>query len=103
VYIPRAFGHQTEFFDAIGQVVMPPGVLSVTPTLGTDWDGDEAVFLQIIFADNAVPRPELLAFTKQISRSIMLQVRPLEDWGVRPYFNFLTQSEQAKMKEPAWA
>ncbi len=85
------------------QVALPPQVVSVTPTLGTDWDGESAVYFQVILADNSIPRPQLLAFTKQISHAIIQQIRPLEEWGVLPYFDFLTQSEQARMKEPTWA
>jgi hypothetical protein len=105
VYIARAFAHQAQFFSAIAQVAnaLPPGVVNVTPTLGTDWNGESAVFMEVILADNAIPRPELLSFTKQVSQAIVQQVRPLEEWGVLPYFNFLTQSEQAQIKEPSWA
>lgn len=103
MYIARAFAHQAEFFGAIGQVALPAQVVSVTPTLGTDWNGESAVFFQVILGDNAVPRPQLLNFTKQISQAIVQQVRPLEEWGVLPYFNFLTQTEQSRIKQPAWA
>jgi hypothetical protein len=105
VYIPKAFGHQAEFFAAIGQLAsgFPPQVISVTPTLGADWNGESAVFLQVILADNAVPRPQLLSFTREISHAIVQQVRPLEDWGVLPYFNFLTQTEESRIKETTWA
>jgi hypothetical protein len=103
VYIARAFAHQAQFFTAIDQVAMPPEVVSLTPTLGTDWDGESAVFFQVILADNSVPRSQLLAFTKQISQAVIQQIRPLEEWDVLPYFNFLTQSEQARIKEPSWA
>ena len=103
MYIARAFAHQAEFFAAIARVALPPQVIDVTPVLGTDWDGEPAVFLRVILADNAVPRPQLLAFTKQISQAIVQQVRPLEEWGVLPYFNFLTQTEQSRIKEPSWA
>ncbi len=103
MYIARALAHQAQFFAAIAEVALPPQVLSMTPTLGTDWDGEPAVFFQIMLADNSIPRPELLSFTKRISQAIIQQIRPLEDWGVLPYFNFLTQSEQARMKEPTWA
>jgi hypothetical protein len=102
VYIARAFAHQAKFFAAISQVALPPQVLRITPTLGTDWDGESAVFFQVILADNSVPRPQLLAFTKQISRAIVREIRPREEWDVLPYFDFLTESEQAKMKEPTW-
>jgi hypothetical protein len=50
----------------------------------------------VILADNSVPRTELLALTKQISQAIIQQIRPLEEWGVLPYFSFLTQSEHAR-------
>jgi hypothetical protein len=103
VYIARAIAHQAQFFEAIAKVALPPQVLSLTPTLGTDWNGEAAVFFQLILADNSVPRPQLLAFTKQISRAIVKEIRPLEEWGVLPYFDFLTESEQARMKEPTWA
>ena len=101
--IAKAFAQQGQFFAAIAQVALPPQVVSVTPVLGTDWNGESAVFLQVILADNAVPRSQLLAFTKQVSQAIIQQVRPLEEWGVLPYFNFLTQTEQARIKQPAWA
>lgn len=100
MYIARAFAHQAQFVAAITQVALPPQVLSVTPTLGTDWDGESAVFFQVILADNSVPRTQLLALTKQISQALIQQIRPLEEWGVLPvlpYFNFLTQSEHARM------
>jgi hypothetical protein len=103
VYIARAFAHQAQFFAAISKVVLPAQVLSIAPTLGTDWNGESAVFFQVILADNSIPRPQLLAFTKQLSHAIIQPIRPLEEWGALPYFNFLTQSEQARMKEPAWA
>lgn len=103
VYIARAIAHQTQFFEAIARVPLPPQALSVTTTLGDDWNGDSAVFFQVILADNSVPRPQLLAFTKQISRAIVQAIRPLEERGVVPYFDFLTESERARMKEPTWA
>lgn len=103
VYIARAFAHQAQFFAAVAQVALPPQVLSVTPTLGTDWNGESAVFFQVVIDDNSVPRAGLLAFTKEISHAIIQRIRPLEEWGVLAYFNFLTQSEHARMKEPTWA
>lgn len=105
MYIPKAFGHQAEFFATIDDVarVFPPNVIRVTPTLGTDWNGESAVFFQVILADNAVPRPQLLSFTREIRHALVQKVRPLEDWGVLPYFDFLTQSEESRLKEPTWA
>ena len=105
MYIAKAFAQQQPFLAAIARVAngLPQPVLSVTPTLGTDWNGEPAVYFQIIIADNAVPRPELLEFTKKISQAIVQHVRPVEEWGVLPYFNFLTQSDAARMPQPTWA
>ena len=103
VYIAKAFAHQAQFLKAIEEVALPAQVVSVSSRLGTDWNEESAVFIEVVLADNAVPRSQLLSLTKQISHAIIQQVRPLEEWGVLPYFNFLTQSEQAKIKEPAWA
>lgn len=86
--IARAFAHQVQFLGAVAQVALPPGVLSVTPTLGTDWNGESAVFFDVILTDNSVPRPQLLAFTKQISRAIVQEIRPLEEWGRSSLFQF---------------
>ena len=103
MHIARALAHQSQFLDAIAQVELPPQVVSVTLNLGTDWAGEAAVFFQVILADNSVPRDQLLALTKQIKWTIVRQIRPLQEWDVLPYFDFLTESEQSNMKEPAWA
>jgi hypothetical protein len=103
MYIARAFAQQAQFFAAVSRLSMPAQVVTLTPTLGTDWIGNEAVFFQVVLADNAVPRNQLLAFTKQISHSIITQLNPNEEWGVWPYFDFITQSELARVKQPTWA
>ena len=107
MYIAKAFAHQTQFLAIVDQVAssLLPEVAEVISTLGTDWDGESAVFFKVILKDNAIPRSELLAFTNQVSWTIIQQVSPLEEWGVLPYFRFLTQAEYARVKEiePAWA
>ena len=104
MYIARAFAQQPQFFAAVAKAasVLPHPIVSVTPSLGTDWNGESAVFFQIVLADG-MPRDQLLNLTKQISRAIVQQVQPLEEWGVLPYFDFRTQSEQSRIKEPTWA
>ena len=46
-------------------------------------------------------RDRLLNITNQVEQAIVEQVEPLEKWGVLPYFNFRTQSEQATLNQPA--
>jgi hypothetical protein len=101
VYIAKAFAQQAQFFAAVSQAAsaLPPHIVSVTPTLGTDWEGESAVFFQVVLADGT-PRAQLLSLTNQISQTLVQQVQPLEEWGVLPYFDFRTQSEQARIEEP---
>jgi hypothetical protein len=102
VYIAKAFAQQAQFFAVIAQAASTLPIVSVTPSLGTDWNGESAVFFQVVLADGT-PRSQLLDLTKQISQTIIKQVQPLEEWGVLPYFDFRTQSEQARIKEPTLA
>lgn len=103
MYVSRAFAQRAQFFSAVSRAagVLPPEV-NVTPTLGTDWDGEPAVFFQVVLADG-IPRAQLVTLAKQVSQAIVQQVQPLEEWGVLPYFDYRTQSEQAKIEEPTWA
>ena len=91
------------FFAAVSRIMLPPQVVSLTPMLGTDGNGNDAVFFRIVLADNSAPRNQLLAFTRQISASIIAQLNPNEEWGVWPYFDFITQSEEARNKQPILA
>lgn len=102
MHIARAFVKQRQFLDEIARIAheLPPDVISVSPTLGSDWAGEAAVYFQVVIEDDSIPRQSLLAFTKDISHTIVQRVRPLEDWGVLPYFNFLTQSEAGRMSQP---
>ena len=49
MYIARAFAQQTPFLTAIAQFAngLPPQVISVSPTLGNDWNGEPAIYFQI--------------------------------------------------------
>jgi hypothetical protein len=107
VYIEKAFAHRDQFLAAVDRVAssLPPEVVQVFATLGTDWNGESAVFFKVILKDNAIPQSELIDFTQQITWTLIQELSPLEDWGVPPYFRFLTETEYAWVKqvEPAWA
>ena len=97
MYLAKAFVQQSQFFAAVAQAAsaLDPQVVSVTPTLGNDWNGESAVFLEVVLADG-IPRAQLVPLTRQISQSIVQQVQPLEEWGVLPYFDYLTKSEASE-------
>ena len=105
VYLPRAFAQQPLFQAAVDRATrqLAPDVVDIMPTLGNDWSGAPAVFFMVILADAASRREQLLRVTNQISSFIVQQVQPLEQWGVLPYFNFRSQSEQARIDQHALA
>ncbi len=97
MYLAKAFVQQSQFFAAVAQAAsaLDPQVVSITPTLGNDWNGESAVFFEVVFADG-IPRAQLVPLTRQISRTIVQQVPPLEEWGILPYFDYLTKSKHAR-------
>jgi hypothetical protein len=105
VYLPRAFAQQPLFQAAIARATqqLAPDVVNIIPTLGNDWSGAPAVFFMVILADAASRRDQLLRVTNRVSSFIVQQVQPLEQWGVLPYFNFRSQSEQARINQHALA
>lgn len=105
MYVPTAFAHQARFEAAVALAAqrLAPHVVSVIPTLGDDWSGEPAVFFMVILADAATRRDQLGRISNQVSEAIVQQVQPLEEWGVLPYFNFRSKSEQAKLDQLALA
>jgi hypothetical protein len=100
VITARAFTHQAQFYEAVDRLELPSQVRNVSTALGTDWGGEPAVFFELVLADGTFSSAQAGEFTRKISHEIIRQIRPLEDWGVLPYFDFPTQSEHARMAEP---
>lgn len=99
MYVPTAFAQQAQFQSAINRAAqqLGPDVVDVTFTLGNDWSGESAVFFIVILSNAASQRDRLLKITNQVSNAIVQMVKPLEQWGVFPYFNFRSEAEQAKI------
>ena len=98
---PRAFVQRSQFEAAISNAAqsLAPNVVKIIPTHGDDWSGDPAVFLMVILTDSAAKRDQLLNVTDQVSDFIDQQIQPLEQWGVLPYYNYRSLSEQMKLEE----
>ncbi len=96
---------QAGFHEALERATdqLAPDVVKIIPTFGNDWSGEPAVFLMVILADASSRRDRIGDVSSRVSQTIVQQVEPLEQWGVFPYFNFRSQSEQAKLDQPAVA
>lgn len=105
VYVAKAFAQQAQLDRAINDLkaALGPDVVSLRYTLGQDWSGEPAVFFRVVLSDRASRRDQLRRATTRVTDAIVQQLQPLEEWGVLPYFSFRSQSEQAVLKEEAWA
>ncbi len=103
MYVPKAFAQQAQFEAAVEQAAkwLAPNVVNIIPTLDNDWSGEPAVFFMVILADEASHRDQLLSVSNRVLQAIIQEVQPFEEWGVLPYFNFRSQSEQAKLDQLA--
>lgn len=98
---PPAFIRQSQFKAEVERIAqrLAPQVVTIIPTLGNDWSGEPAVFFMVILTDASSGRDQLLDVSNEVSEAVVRKVQPLERWGVLPYFNFRSQSEQAEMNQ----
>lgn len=90
---------------AIADVVKelaPSGVQRINYEIAQDWSGQWAVFFRVLLSDEA-SNPDRLSdiVTRVVWR--MTDRLDVPGLGMFPYFDFRSQSEQANLREPAWA
>ena len=96
----RGVAQPTELMKALNALApYPCGVVNVRFTIDTDWSGDPAIFFWITLEDEAAGRAVLSRTTHSVINHINEQLNPMDQWGLIPYFNFRSQSEQAKLKD----
>jgi hypothetical protein len=86
-----------EHLDAL--TPFPPGVVRLRYTFDDDWSGDPAIFFWITLSDDASRKEVLPETGRRVMDFITQRLDPMVQWGLIPYFNFRSQSEQAKLKE----
>lgn len=77
-------------------------VVRIGYEIGTDWIGNTSVFFAVVLRDEASRPEKLREVTERVSRRIMTETKT-DQTGLQAYFSFRSQSEQAKLKEPARA
>ena len=99
-YLPRGIAQATELIkhlNALGS--LPPGVVNLRYTLDNDWSGDPAIFFWITVSDEPAHPATLSQTARGIKSFITERLDPVGQWGLIPYFNFRSRSEQEKLKE----
>lgn len=96
-YIHR--GHLDAIVKEAG-ALLGPEVLHVAYSIRPDSTDEPSIFFRILLTDAAVREDTIVDVTRRISEVLLAAVRPLEDWGLRPYFNYRSKSEQDRRKDP---
>jgi hypothetical protein len=89
--------------DAIvkeASTLLGPEVLHVAYRLRPDSTDEPSIFFRILLANSAVREDTIVGVTRRIAEVLLGAVRPLEDWGLRPYFNYRSKSDQDRHKDP---
>jgi len=103
-YLAKGIVYAAELVKRFNQLahVVIPGVEKWRYTFENDWSGDPGIFFWVTLTDEA-SRPQNLqraktAFIGTINRHVDLA----GEWGLIPYFNFRSHSEQSKLKDEVY-
>ncbi len=103
MYVPSAVTKQTEIDAAVNRVqqIVGPDVVRIRYEIAEDWSGQWAIFFRVVLTDDAAGRR-----LRDIATKVVWELARQLDFpgmGVFPYHNFRSESEQAALREPAWA
>jgi hypothetical protein len=104
--IPTGFVHQGELAHEINdaiEMLRKDEVVRVNYNIGTDSTDDASIFFRVVLTDPASREDRLADVTGRVASTLFDMVHPIEKWGLIPYFNFRSQSEQMKRNDPEWS
>lgn len=104
-YIP-GFVNQAQLAKAVEEAAKKLNkgdVVRVHHSIGADTSGEPSIFFRIVLSDAASREATLADVTGNIAATLFDEIRPYENWGLRPYFSFRSRSEQSMRNEPEWA
>jgi hypothetical protein len=104
VYAPTGFVNQTHLADAIAHAAqkLGPEAVHVAYSVRADSTGVPSIFFRITLTDAAIREDTLAEVTDRIATVMIEDLRPIENWGLHPYFNFRSQSDQRRRPDPEW-
>ena len=100
---PPAITKQSEIQAAIdvAERSLAPDVVHIRYEIGKDWSGEWAIFFRIVLTDDAA-KHRLREVATKVERTLY-QHLDSPGMGVYSYHNYRSVSEQAALREPAWA
>jgi len=100
--VPTGYVHRGHL-DAIVKEAgahLGPEVLHVAYRIGPDSTDEPSIYFRVLLADSAVREDIIVDVTRRIADVLLATVRPVEDWGLLPYFNYRSKSEQDRRRDP---
>ena len=102
--VPSGFVNQGKLASGVQRATraLAGDVVRIHYDLGSDWIGNPSVFFKIVLTDSASRPDKLRQVAQRVATKIMTEAKT-DQSGLYAYFNFRSQSELAKMRDPAWA
>jgi hypothetical protein len=102
--VPSGVVHQQRIAKGVAKAakLLTPQVVNIRYSFDEDWSGAGAIFFRVVLSDQASSRSHLHAVARKVRSTIFNEVKP-DELGLQAYFNFRSESEQAKLQEEAWA
>jgi hypothetical protein len=102
--VPTGFVHQGQLAGEISKArqKLGPEVVHVSYNIDSDATGEPSIFFRIVLTDIASREDRLAEVTGRVATILFDEIRPFENWGLNPYFNFRSQTEQQKSDDPEW-
>ena len=101
--VPAGVARETEIAEAVADVErsLAPDVVHIRYEIATDWSGDWAIFFRVLLSDEASKTRLREVATKVVWR--LAERLDFPSMGLLTYHNFRSASEQAVLREEAWA
>jgi hypothetical protein len=106
VYVPTGFANQAQLAENVNAAIQslnPQEVEHVAYSIGHDSTDDPAIFFRIVLTDAASREDRLADVTGRVASTLFDSIRPIENWGLTPYFSFRSFSEQRMRNDPEWS
>ena len=104
MHVPTGYVNRAQLGDIIAEVAqhLAPAVVHVAYRVGPDSTGEPSIFFRVLLADEYIREETIADLASGITRTLSDAVRPIENWGLLPHFNFRSKSEQDRRHDPDW-
>lgn len=102
--VPTGYVHLGQLDGLIKSTLssLRPEVANVAYRVALDSTDVPSIFFRILLVDEYIREETLADLTGRIGAILREAVGPLENWGLRPYFNFRSKSGQDQRRDPDW-